>query len=84
MNSLGQSLCPTLDFLSSLRYYLLTNNSLIILSEKDQVVPTDEIYEKMKKYNIECIYIKGAYHADMFMTKEYDNTFDHINDFIFK
>lgn len=65
-------------------YNKLTENSLIVLSEKDQVVPTDEIYEKMKKYNVECIYIKGAYHADMFMTNEYDKTFDYIDNFILK
>ncbi|QKF94256.1 alpha-beta hydrolase fold protein [Fadolivirus algeromassiliense] len=65
-------------------YDSLANNTLIIVSEKDQVVPSDEIYNRMKKHNIECIYVNGAYHADMFMTNEFDSVFNHIDDFILK
>ena len=63
-------------------YDTLSGNSLVIVSEKDQVVPSDEIYEKMKKNKIECLYIKGAYHADMFMSDEYNDIFTKVDQFI--
>lgn len=63
-------------------YQELNGNSLVILSEKDQVVPTDELYEKMIKNNIEVICLKDGYHADMFMSSKYDSVFDKINEFI--
>lgn len=63
-------------------YDSLSNNTLIVVSEQDQVVPSDEIYNKMRKHNIECIYVKGAYHADMFMSDEFESVFDHVDNFI--
>ena len=63
-------------------YKILSGNSLIILSEKDQVVPSDELYEKMKAHSVECLYLKGAYHADMFMSDEYEDTFNKIDSFL--
>lgn len=64
-------------------YDTLSKNTLVVVSEKDQVVPSDEIYERMKKHNIDCMYIKGAYHSDMFMSSEFDSVFDQIDKFIF-
>lgn len=63
-------------------YDTLSKNTLVIVSEKDQVVPSDEIYERMKKHNIECMYVKGAYHADMFMSSEFDGIFGKIDEFL--
>ena len=62
---------------------ILSKNSLVIVSENDQIVPSDEIYEKMKKHNIECIYIKKAHHAEVFMTDEFNDVFEKINEFMF-
>ena len=63
-------------------YDILSKNTLVVVSEKDLVVPSDEIYERMKKHNIECMYIRGAHHADMFMSSEFDSVFDQIDEFI--
>jgi alpha/beta superfamily hydrolase len=65
-----------------LDYDILKHNSLVIISEKDQVVPTDQLYERMKKHNIKCVYLKDAHHADMFMSNKFDNIFDLIDNFI--
>lgn len=65
-----------------LDYDNFKNNSLVIISENDQVVPTDQIYERMKKHDIECIYLKEAFHADMFMSSKYDKIFDHMDNYI--
>lgn len=67
-----------------LNYDTLSKNTLVIVSEKDQVVPSDEVYERMKKHNIDCMYIKGAYHADLFMSDEFDSTFDKVDEFILR
>lgn len=63
-------------------YNDMSNNSFVIVSEKDQVVPSEDIYEKMKKYNIKCMYLKESYHADMFMSNKYCDVFDQIDGFI--
>ena len=63
-------------------YDSLSHDSLVIVSEKDQIVPSDEVYERMKKHNIQCMYIKGAYHADMFMSSKYDDAFDKIDEWL--
>jgi len=63
-------------------YNKLNNNSMVILSEKDQVVPTDELHEKLSDNNIKCIYVKEAKHADLFMSDKYNGVFEVIDDFI--
>jgi hypothetical protein len=65
-----------------LDYDELSQNSFVILSEKDQVVPTDELYEIMKSHEIKCVCLKDAYHADMFMSDKYNNIYEEINKFI--
>ena len=65
-----------------LDYAKLKNSSLVILSEKDQVVPTDELYEKLSGNSIKCVYVNEAAHADLFMSDKYNGVFDLIDDTI--
>lgn len=66
-----------------LDYSKLSGHTLVILSEKDQIVPTDILYERLSENKIECIYVKDAYHSDMFMSNKYNDVFVKVDDFIY-
>lgn len=62
----------------------LSGNTLVILSEYDQIVPSDNLYNTFKQNNIEVIYIYGAGHSDMFLSQEYSDILNYTFDFLLK
>jgi len=64
-------------------YDVLLNNSIVILSSDDKIVPSQKLHKKLENYGIACIYVNAAEHADIFSSDKYStviNTIiDHIN-----
>jgi hypothetical protein len=66
-----------------LDYNKLNNNkSLVVLSTKDCMVPSNSIYEKCKQYDVPCFMINGANHADVFLLDEFRGVWSTIISFI--
>lgn len=65
-------------------YQKLTGSTLIILSEMDQVVPSQDLLEIFKRHNVDYIYLNNAYHSDMFMSDEHSQILDYMDDFLFR
>lgn len=64
-------------------YDVLLNNSIVILSGDDKIVPSPKLHKKLENYGIACIYVNTAEHADIFSLEKYStviNTIiEHIN-----
>ena len=53
-------------------------DNLIILSEKDKMVPSLELYNRFVKNNILCMVVNDAYHAEIFTSDKYIDVLDKI------
>ena len=62
---------------------LNNNKSLLVLSIKDNMVPSKSIYERCRNYNVPCLAINDAYHADIFLLKEFKDVRNTIKSFIY-
>ncbi|AYV82217.1 MAG: alpha/beta hydrolase fold [Homavirus sp.] len=58
------------------------NNSLVILCTNDQMVPSQSIYERLKKYNVPCVIVNDAQHADVFTNTHYMDVLDKVKSYI--
>ena len=68
-------------------YRYIDNNTLVVLSEKDDITPSFAIYNDMvkssKKNNI--VWLENAYHGDLFMNNKWNDLLNNrINTFINK
>lgn len=61
--------------------YNMLNNSIIVLSTEDELVPTSSIYKRCRKNNIPCLIINDARHADIFLSTDYKNVWNIILNF---
>jgi len=59
-----------------------SNNILLILSEKDEIVTTEPLIRMMKKHNINHIVLEDSNHADLFMTEKYNDVIEQIVNYL--
>ena len=59
-----------------------SNNILLILSEKDEIVTTEPLIRMMKKHNINHIVLEDSNHADLFMTEKYKHVIEQIVNYL--
>lgn len=52
------------------------SDTLVILSNKDKIVASDSIYEKLRKHSIPCVIINEAAHGDLFSSEMYDDVLE--------
>lgn len=62
---------------------LNNNKSLIVLSIKDSMVPSKSIYKRCCKYNVPCITVNDAQHADIFILDEFKGVWNAIASFVY-
>ncbi len=58
------------------------SNSLVIVSENDQIVPSDAIVERCKESDNSYMYVNDATHADIFLDKKYEHVLTYIRNFL--
>lgn len=58
------------------------HNNLVILSFNDKMVPVKAIYDKMTRYNVPCLLIDNAQHADIFLMDEFKLVLDYVTQHI--
>ena len=64
-----------------LDYSKLNNDTLLVLSNEDSMVPSQSIYDRCKKYGVSCIRVSNAHHADIFLLDEYKGVWNTIKSF---
>lgn len=57
---------------------LKPDDTLIILADKDQIVPSNGVYKRFSKYGIPHIVINDAEHADIFSSDKYEDVIQKI------
>lgn len=57
-------------------------DDLIVLSERDKIVPTDVLQKKCERYGIEYINILGSGHSDIFVMAKYKENLTMITKFL--
>lgn len=62
-------------------YNSLTNNTIVLLSGEDKIVPALTLYKKLSKYGIPCIYVENAGHADVFNVDEFIDVVDMVKNY---
>ncbi len=66
-----------------LDYEKLNNDdSLLVLSLKDSMVPSQSIYDRCKKHHVPCFIINNANHADIFLIDEFRDVWNMIKLFV--
>ncbi len=66
-----------------LDYDKLNNDkSLVVLSTKDSMVPSNSIYNRLRQHNVPCFMINDANHADIFLLDEFRGVWDMIKTFL--
>lgn len=63
-------------------YELMFDNNLVILSGKDSIVPSHEIYNKMGEYGISCIMVNNAIHGQIFFSDDYAEVIKIMTNFL--
>lgn len=63
-------------------YNEITDNCFIILSEKDEIVPSLLLEKKLEANNKNFIKLKNGKHASLFLTNEHDKSINSIIEFI--
>ena len=61
---------------------LNTNETLLVLSNKDSMIPSQSIYQRCKEYNVPCLIIEDANHADIFLLNEFRDVWNTIKTFL--
>ena len=57
--------------------------NLIILSKKDQIVPTNKVYDTLKNQGVPCIIAEDAAHSEIFMTSAFKTILNVIKAYLF-
>lgn len=66
-----------------LDYEKLNNNkSLLVLSHKDSMVPSESIHNRCKKHGVQSFIVNDANHADIFLVDEFRGVWNMIKSFI--
>ena len=65
-------------------YRFIDKNTIVVISEFDEITPSKNIYLDMVKSgkNKNIIWLKGSTHGDLFMTNNYLDYLNQINRFI--
>jgi len=63
-------------------YNILTNNTHVLLSSDDKIVPSNTIHKKLMQHNIPCMYIETASHADVFSSNEFSDVISVLNNIV--
>ena len=65
-------------------YRYIDKNSLVVLSEYDEITPSKAIYNDMVKSGKikNIVFLKDASHGDLFMNQNYSEELDQLNNFI--
>jgi hypothetical protein len=61
---------------------LNSHDSLLVLSNQDSMVPSNSIYQRCKKYHVQCIRVDNAHHADVFLLEEFRGVWETIKSFL--
>ena len=74
-----------MDYLRG-NYRYIDSNSKIVLSENDNITPSLNIYNDMKKSakHRSIVWLPDAYHGDFFMDNKWQTHLREINNFIIK
>lgn len=54
------------------------DDTLVILSNEDQIVPSNKLYKTLLEHNIMCILVNDAEHADIFSSNVYNDVTNKI------
>jgi len=66
-----------------LNYEKLNNDdSLVVLSDKDSMVPSRSIHERCHRHGVQCLTINDANHADIFLLNEFKEVWNIIKSFL--
>lgn len=60
------------------------NNNLIIVSQEDNIIPSNRLYNKMKNKNIHCLIVHDASHSEIFIAIKFKSILSYVNSFLFE